>query len=124
MKRIYHPYNIWEDFLNGMYEIPSIDFDEELIKKGIEVLSNQELFFQVGLSILEEWKISSDVNLSNTGCNRKAWLGQAACNYKYKIPELITREVWSRLTDEQRNEANDTADRIIKIYEASYRGVH
>lgn len=117
MKQIYHPYYKWEDFKNGMYQT-IFENEEELIQKAVNLLSNPLEFYTICLFILDEWKIATDVNLSNTGCNRKAWLGQAACCYKNRVPEILTREAWQRLTEEQRNIANEVAQKIIDKYES------
>lgn len=117
MKQIYHPYYIWEDFKNGMYEIPVKPYSEILIKNCIELLSNQELFFEVSLKVLNNWKYASEHNLSNKSINRQAWIGQASCCLEYKAQEIVTREVWGRLDTITRIYANKTADKIIRIYE-------
>lgn len=117
MRQIHHPYYEWEDFKNGMYETV-FENEEVLIQKAIDVLSDPVEFYILCLFVLEEWKIASDVNLSNRACNRKAWLGQAACCYKSKVPELLTREAWQRLSEEQRFAANVIAKKIVDKYES------
>jgi len=116
MKQIHHPYYKWEDFKNGMYETV-FENEEKLIQKAVELLSNSVEFYTICLFVVDEWKIATDVNLSNTSCNRKAWLGQAACCYKNRVPELLTREAWQRLSEEQRFNANVVAQKIIDKYE-------
>lgn len=124
LKRIYKPYTLWEDYLNGMYDYSKSDNDSILIEKACKLLSNETLFFNTCLNVLDNWKISSDVNLSNVSQNRKAWLGQAACCFKYKVPEILTRFAWSEINEEQRIKANNVAQKIISIYEAKNRRIH
>lgn len=110
MKRIYHHYERWEDYKNGMY----IDSDnEELIIKAIQLLSNQELFLTTAKIMLEQWSNSAEVQLSNPHRNKQAWLGQASCCFLFKVPENLTKEAWRRLDDETRIKANKTADIVI-----------
>lgn len=116
MKRIYYPYHLWEDFQNGLY-ITKVDNHEYLISKSIELLSNAELFHEIGFKMISNWTISAAVNLTNLEQNRKSWLGQASCCYYAKCPEFITCEAWMMLTDKQRKLANNVANKLIKDYE-------
>lgn len=116
MKQRYANYLEWEDYLNGMYEI-SIDNDEDMILRSVELLSDNIYFESILHKVYKEWPISISVNLSNRSCNRQAWLGQAACSYNHKGNELTTRQAWSRLTGIQRYQANLIADKFIKKYE-------
>lgn len=123
MKKItpfFAEYTVWEDYLNGMYDPYDIGNEEQFVTYAAEVLVNKSLFKKTCLELLEAWPISSKVNLTNQSCNRRAWLGQAACSFKYKVPEICTRMAWSRLTDMQRYEANKIADSIINFFEKNY----
>lgn len=121
MNQFYSEYTFWEDYKNDMYETKyDLDKEKELIDKAITLLSNPNLFLTVCYDVLLFWDISSKVNLTNVNCNRRAWLGQAACCYYYKVPEVITRKAWSQLSDNQRYEANKIADKIINIFEENY----
>lgn len=121
MKRIYHPYWLWEDYLNGMYDNNS---NNEIILKSKELLKNTKLFYNIMLKILDEYKISTDCNLSNISCNRKAWLGQVSCNYLFKANEKQVRIAWSELNEIEKIKANIEAEKIIKIYEARYNKLY
>ena len=123
MKRFYSHYSNWEDNKAGLY-LTTLNItekqEEELTKKCIDLLSNQELFFDIGFQILESWPISSDVNLSNTNRNRQAWLGQASCCFHLGTPEYITKYAWRMMDLDTQKEANKTADKIIKIWSEKY----
>jgi hypothetical protein len=122
MKQIYKPFWRWEDFLNGMYETVCND---EIDQQGeaIKLLSNCELFYTVGLEMISKWIIASQVNLTNNRINRKAWIGQAACNYKFGVIEIQTKIAWGLLTENQRIEANKVADQLIKLYEKKDKAI-
>ena len=120
MKQFYKEYNYWEDYITGMYEFPKQKDEERFINLAMEMLSNKDLFLNTCKEVLINWTISSKVNLTNKQCNRKAWLGQAACNYKYKVPEICTRTAWGKLSIEQQNEANKIAEKIIISFEFNY----
>lgn len=125
MKQIFHHYEKWEDYLNGMYVCNYSKEDEtQWVQKSIELLSNQELFFKTGLEMINSWKNSADVNLTNLGCNRRAWIGQASCCYNHKAPESVTRLAWGLMDDYNRFHANNTADKLILIYEKQDKGLY
>ena len=123
MIQIYYKYTEWEDFQNGMFET-KLKNEETLIDKAVELLSNEEMFFEVSLKVLDKWGVSSDVNLSNKNSNRQSWIGQAACCYAFKVPETLTRKAWNSLDNITKIKANLIADKIIKIYERKYFELH
>jgi len=121
MKRIYHPYNLWEDYKSGQYKT-NYNYDEkkeaELAFKAKDLLSNQKEFYETAIQVITNWKYATEFNLSNNGLNRQAWLGQAACCYKFGIPEYLTKYGWRLMSLTEQTEANKTADKIIALWEA------
>ena len=65
MKQIYHRYDIWEDFQNGMYSTDLNNNEEELIRKAVLLLSNKKMFDIKCSEVIKKWVISSEVNLTN-----------------------------------------------------------
>ena len=124
IKQIYHKYELWEDYNNGMYN--SNDILDKNIKAFdcIDLLTNSKLFYETCIKLLSEWPISCDVNLSNTAKNRRAWLGAAACSYHCQAPEYITRIAWSLINKDKQDMANLVAERVILQYEERYKGIH
>ena len=120
MKQYFEQYTFWEDYLNGMYEIPLKSDGDGLVILSIKMLTDKELFLSTCKDILINWPISTMVNLTNKQCNRRAWLGQAACNYRFKVPEICTRIAWSKLTPIQQFEASLIAEKIIINFEMNY----
>lgn len=120
MKRIYHPYWLWEDYQNGFYNIEVTYSETEeyaLATQARDLLADSERFYEVALKVITEWKYSSEVNLSNIARNREAWIGQAACCYALKIPDYITKYGWRMLTPDQQKQANLVADAVIEKWE-------
>jgi len=115
MKRLFEKYTEWEDYKNGMYEMYNGD-DELLIRKSVNLLSDETLFFEACKSVIEHWKITASVHLTNNTINKKAWIGQAACSYLHKVPELLTRVAWGKLTKDQQDKANAVAEIVISSY--------
>lgn len=116
MKRIFYPYYLWEDYLNGMYKT-KVDNFEHLKDKSIELLSSSDLFYEYAIKMINDWEISAIVNLTNLEQNRKAWIGQATCCYYAKVPEFITCIAWMELSEKQRKNANNIAKIVIENYE-------
>lgn len=117
MKQIFERYEKWEDYQNGMYELPA-DIDVTYLEElAAELLADSVRFRKACRDVLQAWPIASSVNLTNVSCNRRAWLGQAACNYQHGVPEIITRAAWNSLTNNQRLEANAIAGEVIYGYE-------
>jgi len=119
IKRIFHRYEKWEDFQNGMYDYISDTNDDLLIKKAEDLLRNVGDFERIMKLILIHWPVSSQVNLTNVSCNRRSWLGQASCSYLHKVPEILTRIAWGNLSSEEQNRANEAAEKIIIQFESS-----
>jgi len=117
MKQYFAEYTKWEDFKNGMYCGTATIRDEEQIKKAKEILSNPDLFREILVDLIIQWPISTRVNLTNTGTNRRAWLGAAACSFKHEVTEVQTRFAWNELNELQQFEANSIAESIITQFE-------
>jgi len=115
MKQFFKHYTLWEDYQNGMYNL-NVKNEEYLIENAVKLLSNPNQFKLVCLNVLENWKVSSLINLTNINCNRRAWLGQAACCYLHQVPEYLTRKSWANLTTLQQESADKVADEIINLF--------
>ena len=97
MHRIYHHYEKWEDYQNRMYgEIK--DGRKERVLLAIECLGNKEKCYNAMKMVIENWILACEHNLTNESSNRRAWVGQAACNIAYNVKEDETREAWGILT--------------------------
>jgi hypothetical protein len=90
LKQIYAHYEHWEDFKAGMYLTEAVD-ESELIEKAKLMLTDNALFACTLQQVFNDWQIAVEVNLSNTNCNRRAWLGQAACCYRFSVPGFCSR---------------------------------
>lgn len=113
MKRKYYNVNLWEDVKNGMYKKVSKKEEKELVISSTNLLRNNTMLEEVMRDVIKKWKISTELNLTNSSCNQRAWLGQAACCYMHGCPEYLVKEAWNILTKEEQFKANNTADKII-----------
>jgi hypothetical protein len=120
VKRIYHHYEKWEDYKNGMWRRASKQEHDKLFKKAKEFTGNAELYGSWMLKVLDAWPFSCEQNLSDTGINRWAWIGHAAVSLALKIPESVVREAWFSLTNQQREDANKKADQAVQEWERRY----
>jgi len=104
-----------------MYKDIHPDIHRGLIDKAYNLLSNPLKFAKVAKKVTQEWKCSSELNLTNTSRNRRAWLGQASCCFSCHVPEDLTKIAWRKLSKKQQDEANETAELIIKEWEYKYK---
>jgi hypothetical protein len=117
MKQIFEHYEKWEDYQAGMYQLTDIIDKDLKVINSIKLLSDNNLFYDICKKILIDWPIASNVNLTNKNQNRRAWLGAAACMYKNRCPEYLTRIAWNLLNKEIQDKANLIAEKIISEYE-------
>lgn len=118
--RIFYPHDMWEDAENGLY--CRQQSTESRLKKCIDILSDQELFWDVMCQMKIDWPCSFEYNLSNKTHNRKAWLGQAACCYNSGVSFNVTIDAWNVLHPETQKEANNTAQEMINLFERETYG--
>lgn len=117
MKRIWHPYHRWEDYLAGVWrKLPSGE-EPAMLAKAIEFTGNHELYGSYMRMVAEEWPVSCEHNLTETSMNRGAWIGHAAAYMAIGTPEYITRRAWWMLTQEQRDLADKEAEDAIREWE-------
>ena len=118
MNRIYHHYSLWEDCNNGILKNGFSEKEtEKMTQQAKKLLSNPKKFYYTAFRVIQEWEFASEQQLSNKGRNRRAWLGQASCCYKYNIPEYITKYGWRMMSKEQQDSANLVAEKIIRLWE-------
>jgi hypothetical protein len=117
LKRLFHHYEKWEDFKNGMWRRESKQNETDYLNRAIEFTGDHQLYGSWMLRVIEEWPISCENNLTFMGMNRRAWVGHAAACMAINSPEYITRAAWGRLTKDQQDLANKQADKAIRIWE-------
>ena len=113
--RIWHHYNLWEDYHHGMYD-EDREGRQERVLRAAGILGDPDTCKKAMLKVIDEWPFATEFNLSNEEINRRAWLGQAACSCYGNVHEDETREAWGLLSNEQRVRANKIASAIIKAW--------
>lgn len=116
IKQIYHPYYLWEDYVNGMWKKAIKEQEQELITKSYEFMKNHKLFGKAMNNVINNWKYTCEHNLTDNSINHKAFLGQCAVCYELGSPEYITRICWSMLSDNEKDLANKEAKKNIKLF--------
>ena len=115
MRRKWHPYTDWEDYQAGMYAVSDNVMDERA--DSIDLLRNPFGLRDAMADAVLSWPIAAEHNLTDTGSNRRAWLGQAACCLAHGATQFATCSAWWELTDDQRADANAAADYVIAMWE-------
>jgi hypothetical protein len=97
------------------------DEAERLLARAVEFTGNAALYGSYMKRVVDTWPFSVEHNLTNTGMNRRAWVGHAAASLAIGAPEYITRQAWWMLTEDQRRKANRRADTAIRRFEERMR---
>lgn len=116
-ERVFLHYRTWECWRAGFYGPGSELYERD----ALALLSDAEALQSAMERVVMEWPNTSAQHLSDEACNRRAWLGQAACCIETGAPEHITRRMWFMLGQEAQRAANDAADRAIALWNT--RGV-
>lgn len=122
--RFYIPYFEWEDWINGMWHKATPDQEKEMLKKAIEFTGNNIKYGDAMAKVIKAWPKTMLNSLTNTGINRRAFLGHCAVTFELQIPEYITRMAWKELTTEQQELADKQAQNYINQYEKENRELH
>lgn len=120
MKRIYHPYDQWEETAAGLWRRPAGEERRQWIERCAIFMADTSQFRAAMFRAIHEWPISCIVNLTTKSINRQAWLGHAACCIAMGCPEEPTRAAWWRLTQTQRDLADQAAAEAIQEWEKMY----
>jgi hypothetical protein len=120
MKRIYHPYWLWEDHKAGFYENCSGENKELLVLKGIEMFNCEIKTTENMLRVINEWKYSCEHNLTNESLNKIAYIGQSACCLYSNIPNKVTMEIWNKLEKNVQDRSNKIANDILNIWKQKH----
>lgn len=108
-ERIFHPWDKWEHVAFGFFESKHKTMSEDQCKYRYKLFLQDISEFSEALeAVITEWKFACEHNLTNKSMNRIAWLGQAACAYKYNIPSVMCGG-FALLTEEEQQAANETA---------------
>lgn len=119
MKRIkqrFHHFSKWEDYKHGLFDSTCEMYDEKL-NLSAELLSNPKQFYEVAKECLKEWKYSAEQNLSDYSINYQAYIGQASCCFNHGAPSYVTIDAWWMITDKQREDANDVANKVFQEWQ-------
>lgn len=119
IKRVYHPFNVWEDYKNGFYNNCTGKEKESKIKSALEMFNDSGLTSLYMNKVIEEWKYSCEHNLTNDSMNKIAYIGQAACCIYDNIPNTVTMEVWSMLDKEVQDRSNNIAEQVIEKWKSN-----
>jgi hypothetical protein len=117
IKRIYHPWEKWEDYKAGFYDNVSAKDKQKMINKVIEMFSSHELTEKYMNKVINEWFFSCEHNLTNNGLNKIAYIGQAACCLYGKVPNLLTMYVWKHLSEKIKLRSDNIAKKTISKWE-------
>lgn len=112
INQIFHHFSKWEDYKEGFYNSTCEDVAEH-IQKSVDLLSNQELFYNYAKEVVEKWIFSCEQNLTDPSLNKIAYIGQSACCIANGTPAFVTRNAWAYIEEENQKLANQTAKKVL-----------
>jgi len=122
MKRIQHPWHLWEDFRHNFYGgLEDAPNKEQSLETYAGLLKDLGRFEAALQRIVSEWPYACEHNLTNKNMNRIAYMGQAACALEYRIPHYISCSGYNLLTPEEQAAADAMAQKYIDIWEARHK---
>jgi len=116
MNRIYHRYELWEDYKAGFYDNVGGKNKAVLIDKVVELFTDKALTKKYMEKVITDWPYSCEHNLTNDALNKIAYLGQAACCIYAGVTSSITMEAWHKVPKENRDIADAIAKEIVDNY--------
>jgi hypothetical protein len=123
MKRIFHPWDKWEDYTYGFYG--GKDFDSKnAVKICANLLKDLNMFEHALARIVIEWPYSCEHNLTNESMNRIAYLGQAAFALLYNIPNNVSMAAYSTLTLEEQQKADALAQKYLDLWLSNRKDIN
>lgn len=120
-ERIFHTFDKWECHKAGFYASKFEGHTQEQCENMYaEFLSNIPRFKEALQGVINDWVNSCEHYLTNKAMNRIAWLGQAAMCYATGVPAKYCGG-FNLLTEQQQEEANQTALEALNIWMAKYK---
>lgn len=111
--RIYHPYQLWEDYKCGFYDNCSGAGKLEKIEGAVKMFNSKNLTRQY-MQLVIDWKYSCEQNFTNPSINKIAYIGQGACCLYGNIPNTITMEAWNLLERDVQCRSNKIAEEVLR----------
>lgn len=116
VKRIFHPWDKWEDYRAGFYEKPSGKVKNDMIASVLAMFESSSLTQEYMNRVISDWPLSCEHNLTNNALNRVAYLGQGACCIYAGVPSSVTMEAWSMLSPQRQDEACKIAESVLESW--------
>lgn len=116
MKQVFHPWSEWEDYKYDFYENCSGKAKEEKRELCFQMFNNEMETRRCMFYVVYNWRKSMEHNLTNNSMNKIAYIGQAACAFYAKIPNTVTMECWSDLTEEVKQRSNFIAEQALNAW--------
>lgn len=117
MRRIFHPYTLWEDARHGMWRRVAGDERKLYLDQAAALMKDPVSFLAAMSTVAHEWPFACEVNLTTRSINRQAWIGHAATVLAVGAPEDVTRQAWWTLTTQEQDAGNLAADAAIAEWE-------
>lgn len=118
MKRVWHPWELWESYPAGFYGTADDPDAARLAYR--DFLADSDRFDSAVTRVFAEWPIASEHFLTNEDTNRLAWIGQAAMCIATGTPSAY-RGGFKMLSTSQQRAANMIAETRLKEWEREHK---
>lgn len=119
-ERVYFHHDDLEEVKAGLWAIVRGEERKRNIVDAAELMRDTGSFEEAMQRAVDEWPNSVQHNLTAEAVNRIAWLGQAGCCIAVGSPEENTRCAWHTLTNQEQDEANAAAERVLSRWIESH----
>lgn len=116
MNQIYHSWDKFECYKAGFYDTVCELSEEDGKIRFAEFFTDLNRFEEAIKRVFEEWKFSCEHFLSNSSCNRIAWIGQAAVCIAWKIPSKFKGGYRLLLSEEEQKNADRLAEKYLNMW--------
>lgn len=124
MKRLFHPWDKWEDYAHNFYGGVKEYKKDNTLETYASLLQDIPRFEAALKIIIRDWKYSCEHNLTNESMNRIAYLGQASCALVYNVPHSVCMGGYNLLSDEEKKAADGMAEKYLKIWLEANKDVY
>ena len=121
MIKMWHSWEKWECYKAGMYTpLKYLNITKEQGKCIYrDFLRDLNMFEDVLDKVINEWKYSCEMFLTEKSRNKIAWLGQASVCYKHRVP-IYCRGGFKLLTEIEKINADKLAEKYLNIWISKY----
>lgn len=116
IKQVWHNYNEWECYKAGMWRKENSNYEAVNLPDIVSFTGDHIKYGEAMMDVVRSWYTTCSHHLTNPVINKKAFIGHAACCFKFGWPEYLVRSAWNQLSKDQQKLANEKAQTAIDYF--------